>query len=221
MEDTAFDRALIDEAFALVAEKGFRRASVAAAARRSGLPLDRARARFPDMVRVLMRFGSLADQAALGELDPAGSTRDALFGMVMRRIDFLQSHRAGVLALLRGLPADPPLALLLATANLRSMGWLLEAAGISAQGPAGLVRTKGLTAVWLWTVRAWGRDDSADLAATMAALDTALSRAEQASGWLMGRRDRKPAEDVAAEETLPEVAPFVPPEDPASPPVPI
>ena len=35
------------------------------------------------------------------------------------------------------------------------------------------------TAVWLATLRAWTRDDTADLGATMAALDRALDRAEQ------------------------------------------
>ena len=114
MDDAEFDRGLIGEVFELIAEKGWRGASVAEAARNSGLALDRARARLPSMGAVLMRFGSLADQAALGELDQSGSGRDKLFGMIMRRVDFLQTHRAGVLALLRGLPADPMLAVMLA-----------------------------------------------------------------------------------------------------------
>ena len=73
----------------------------------------------------------------------------------MRRIDALQAHRAGVLALLRRLPADPPTALLLALATRRSMRWMLEAAGVPTRGVRGELRVKGLVAVWLWTVRAW------------------------------------------------------------------
>ena len=73
----------------------------------------------------------------------------------MRRIDALQVHRAGVLALLRALPADPPTALLLALATRRSMRWMLEAAGIPTRGIHGELRVKGLVAVWLWTIRAW------------------------------------------------------------------
>ena len=69
----------------------------------------------------------------------------------MRRIDTLQAHRAGVLALLRALPADPPTALLLALATRRSMRWMLEAAGIPTRGIRGELRVKGLLAVWLWT----------------------------------------------------------------------
>ena len=116
--------------------------------------------------------------------------RDRLFDLLMRRIDALQAHRAGVLALLRALPADPPTALLLALATRRSMRWMLEAAGIPTRGIHGELRVKGLVAVWLWTVRAWRADDNEDLAATMAALDAALRRAEQAAGMARLARTR-------------------------------
>jgi hypothetical protein len=128
----------------------------------------------------------------------------------MRRIDALQAHRAGVLALLRTLPGDPPTALLLALATRRSMRWMLQAAGIPTRGVRGELRVKGLVAVWLWTIRAWRADDSEDLAATMAALDAALRRADQAAEWL-GWRPRQaetPPEagepEAEAEAPLPE-----------------
>ncbi len=237
MDASEFDRALVASAFALAGEQGWARLSVAEAARRAGLPLDRARARFPGRLAVLARFGRMADQAALAEVSTAAATaatpapgvqapgvqapetaplgtppvgmpgaeaagtgmsgsgsagrdepvRDQLFSLLMRRIDVLAAHRAGVLALLRAAPADPPLALWLGCATWRSMRWMLEAAGVGTRGLRGELRVKGLVAVWLWTVRAWQADESADLAHTMAALDSALGRAERMAGWLGGR----------------------------------
>jgi hypothetical protein len=183
MDDTEFDRALIASAFGIAAERGWRAVSVAEAARRGGLRLDRARARFPARPMLLLRFGSLADQAALASADSEGPHRDRLFGILMRRIDALQANRDGVIALLRGLPADPCTAAMLAGASLRSMGWMLEAAGIGSTGPLGLLRAKALLVVWLATLRAWERDTGEELSATMAALDKALQRAEQVQGW--------------------------------------
>lgn len=195
MDDADFDRALIASAFNLAAERGWHRFSIAQAARHAGLALDRARLRFPSRAVLLLRFGRMADAAALTGISDEGSRRDRLFGILMRRLDVLQNHRAGLLVLLRAVPCDARLALLLAAANLRSMGWMLEGAGISAAGPLGALRAKGLLAVWLWTLRAWRRDASDDLSATMAALDQALSRAEDAAGWLgPRRRERPPAE---------------------------
>ena len=61
---------------------------------------------------------------------------------------------------------------------MRSMAWMLEAAGIESSSAAGYLRTKGLAAVWLRTLRVWGKDDTPDMARTMAALDADLRRAE-------------------------------------------
>jgi len=198
MNDVAFDRALIAAAFQLAAERGWRSVSVAAAALAAGLPLDRARERFPGRPVILLRFGRLADQAALAEVTSEGSVRDRLFGLLMRRIDALQAYRSGVVALLHALATDPPMTLLLTLANRRSMRWMLEAVGISTHGIIGELRVKGLLVVWLWTIRAWRNDDSEDLSTTMAALDGALRRADQTAGWLGWRA--RPAPEPPAEE---------------------
>jgi len=192
---------------------------VAAAARRAGIDLAQARLRFPCRMAIIARFGRLADAAALEGALTEGTVKDRLFDLLMRRIDFLQQHRAGVKALMRFAPLDPGLSLYLAQATLLSMGWMLEGAGVSAQGVLGLLRRKGLGAVWAWTIRAWLRDDSEDLSATMAALDAALTRADQVARGLPMERSAVPAPEPAPEpdplfdEPVAEDAPFVPPSD--------
>jgi ubiquinone biosynthesis protein COQ9 len=183
MDDAAFDRALITAAFDLAASEGWPAVTVGAAARQAELPLEQARERFPGRDAILLRFGRIADQAALTDAAPDGSTRERLFDILMRRFDALQAHREGVRALLRALPSDPPAAFLLALATHGSMGWMLEGAGVSSAGLRGTLRAKGLAAVWLFALRAWDSDASPDLSATMAALDRALAQAERVAGW--------------------------------------
>ena len=132
----------------------------------------------------------MADQAVLAEVPTDGSVRDRLFDLLMRRLDAFQQHRAGVVAVLRSLPSDPATAIMLTCATRRSMRWMLDAAGVPTGGLGGELRLRGLIGVWLWAVRAWEKDESEDLSATMAALDTALGRAEQAAKWL-GRERRE------------------------------
>ncbi len=184
MDDTAFDAALVASAFSLAGDRGWPEVSVTTAARAAGLPLDRARGRFVGRGGILGRFGRLADQHALAQASEDGSNRDRLFDLTMRRIDFLQTHREGVLALKTFLPRDPGLTMMLGLATMASMAWLLEAAGVPARGWRGDLRTKGMLAVWLCALRAWERDTSEDLSATMAALDKALDRAVRAESWL-------------------------------------
>jgi ubiquinone biosynthesis protein COQ9 len=206
MNDSEFDAALVGAALTLAAERGWRAVNPAAAAREAELDLVRARQRFPGNAMILLRLGVMADQAAIESASSDGPVRDRLFDMLMRRIDTFQLHRAGVLALLRELPRRPGMALMLAAATARSMRWLLQSAGIGTGGPRGAARVKAMVAIWLWTFRAWRRDESADLSRTMAALDESLRRAEEAVLWFRGQTGLK-AEGRDTGGTVPEEAP--------------
>jgi len=224
MSDDDFDAALITSAFTIAGARGWRHVSAAAAAREAGLDLALARQRFSGHGPILTKFGQLADRHALTGALAEGATRDRLFDVLLRRVDFLQSHRAGVIALLRMLPLNTPLAAWLARETEISMGWMLEAAGVSALGPRGAIRKKGLLAVWAWGMQAWLRDVSEDLSATMAAFDVALTRAEQIASRFTGAPEAGPStsEPFAPEPEIstPEPPPFETPspEPPPEPP---
>jgi len=207
MNDSEFDAALVTAVLAEAGLRGWRATSVVEAARTAGLDLGRVRTRFPSKLTVLIRFGSIADQAALGDASAVGAVKDKLFDMIMRRFDVLQAHRAGVLAVLDAAVVDPALGLFLGRLSGRSMAWLLEAAGLSAAGLRGTLRAQGLLGVWLWSVRAWREDESADLSATMTAVDKALDRAGQLARYI---GDEPPlAEEAVALEPLPPLDPAI------------
>jgi ubiquinone biosynthesis protein COQ9 len=211
MNDAEFDEALVAAVFAQAGDRGWRSVSLVQAARDAGLDVARTRSRFPSRIAVLMRFGAMADRAALEAAPSSGPIKDRLFDMIMRRIDVLQAHRAGVLAVLEAAPRDPLLGLLLSRLSLRSMGWLLEAAEVSTAGLRGAGHKRGLLAVWLWVVRAWRNDDSTDLAATMSALDQALDRAGQVARWLGESDDGAlPDPESVSDSTSPDEPPPVP-----------
>jgi hypothetical protein len=178
MSDSDFRKRLVEAAFGLAGETGWGAVSPASAARHAGLDLATARREFACNGAILKEFGRLADAAALSGLDDDGSPRDRLFEVILKRFDYMQAHRKGGLALLAALPFNPPLAFVLAELSIASMGWLLEGAGIDATGLQGAVKRRGLFSVWLYGVRAWAKDDSQDLAHTMAAVDKALDKAE-------------------------------------------
>lgn len=229
MEDKQLDQALVAAVFSQAALRGWTDVNIVEAARDADLPLDRVRARFPGRGAVLLRFGILADQAALAAGSSEPSPRERLFDMVMSRFDALQPHRAGILQLMRALRTDLATSLLLYSATLRSMKWLLDGAGIPSNGVVGGLRVHGLLALWLYALRAWENDESPDLSATMAAVDRGLDRAIQAENMLPGRStapaeeaaavfaDAGLVEDASAPETPPETDP--PPPKPDAPPL--
>jgi len=147
---------------------------------------------YPSKTAVLKAYFASIDSAVLGTkfaFDDEDSARDRLFDVLMRRFDALSDDRDGVLSILAALRCDPLSALCLSAGICGSMRWMLETAEISGSGPKGRLTVQGLTALWLATLRVWERDESEDMARTMAALDKNLRRAERLRSMLpSGRR---------------------------------
>lgn len=187
------DTRLIDAFWTTIAAHGWRGVSAARLAAASGLPAGELLSRFPSRLDLLRMHDEALDQAVAAGTVPGqgGTPRDRLFDVLMRRIDGLQPYRAGLVRLFGEMRRDPVLALTAAPLLRASMRRVLEMAELDASGPAGEARALGLVGVWLMTLRAWEGDGSEDLGITMAALDRALDRAEQAARSLgLGPGDR-------------------------------
>ena len=179
--DTDTETKLVAALWQVVATHGWQGLTMHRLAVAAGMPLADIRRQVPSRLHLLKLHGRAMDATALagGAIEQQGSPRDRVFDVLMRRIDAMQPHRAGVVRLLEELRGEPAVAVTLLATLPRSMARLLEAAEIEASGLFGALRVQGTTGIWLATVRAWVQDDSADLGATMAALDRALDRAEQ------------------------------------------
>ena len=212
MDTNEFDKAVVAAVFESAGLVGWGESSLVGAARDAGLDLARLRVRFPDKTAFLLRFGLMADQAALAAGPATGLPRERVFDLVMSRFDVLQAHRMGVLALIDALRTDPGTTLLLWGATLRSMRWMLDAAEVPTAGPVGALRVQGMGLLWAYVLRAWEKDESADMAATMAALDRALDRAMQAEASLPGRQA---ADTTGADTTGADIGPEAGPSEAA------
>ncbi|HKX08371.1 MAG TPA: helix-turn-helix domain-containing protein [Stellaceae bacterium] len=174
---------ILDAALALAEREGWRKASLGAIAQEAGVPLHEFYGEFRSRAAILGALMARTDAAVLAGT-AAGSEdsgRDRLFDVLMRRFDAMKPHRAALKAIARDLGTDPPTALCSAPAFLRSMAWMLEAAGLSSAGIRGRMRVRALGVLYLCVMRVFVDDDTEDLAKTMAALDRRLSQAEP---WL-------------------------------------
>jgi AcrR family transcriptional regulator len=182
---------IIDAALALVATEGWRQVSLAAIAAAAGLPILQVYRIFRSKQAILAALYRRVDAIVLAEPPAAEADerpRDRLFDLLMRRFDALQPYKPALDVLRRELPHDPPTALCAGVSLLRSMRWMLEAADISTSGVRGAVAVKLATAAYLSAMRVWQRDDSPDLARTMASLDARLRRIER---WLAATRSTR------------------------------
>lgn len=202
---------IIEAALVCAAECDWRDVSMADIAAKADISIADLYAEFSSRGALLNGFGRMVDAGVLagGAAAMDEPPADRLFDVLMRRFDILNRHREGVLSIVDASSRDPMMALCGAGQLRQSMSWMLEAAGLSSDGWRGMLRVKGLMAVYLYTLRAWMRDDSEDMAKTMAALDRALKQAgrfasgiERGISRMPGRRREAAETDPAAEAAV-------------------
>jgi AcrR family transcriptional regulator len=168
---------IIDAALALATTRGWRALTLADIAEAAKLPLSKVHPVYSSKAAILRGYTRRIDASVLAGEEPdagEGGARDRLFDVLMRRFDALKPHREALGNIVFDNARDPLSALCGLGRLERSMAAMLEAARLSAGGLRGLLRAKALGLAYLATLRVFLRDDSPDLAATMAALDRNL-----------------------------------------------
>lgn len=184
---------IIDTALKLATEKRWRDISLAEIAVASKQPLSKVYPLFSSKRAILGAFMRRIDAAVLAAQDKEaleGSARDRLFDVLMHRFDALAPYKEAVGHILYDLGRDPLMSVCAIPQFARSMSCMLEAADLSAGGLRGAVRVDVLGVLYLATVRVWLRDNTEDLSHTMAALDRHLRRVEWLAQRFSQARDR-------------------------------
>ncbi len=193
------EKRLVEAAMSLAAERPWSEIGYREIAAQAGVPLAEAWKAAPGRQSILRHLSKMADQAVLKE--PAaledGDARDRVFDVLMRRFDALRPYRSGLASVANTMNGDPGAVISGGMSLLNSMQAMLLAAGLKAEGWGGLLRAKGLALVWLATARTFLKDESEDLAPTMAALDSQLRRAERLLSWLNRRSSREEDQPLA------------------------
>ncbi len=169
---------IVAAALQLAAERPWRDVTLCDIAERAGCNLVELRGEFSSKGAILAAFTRLIDDAVLAaapKRDAAQSPRDALFEVVMARIDALAPYRAAIRSIRRSGVWEPAQM----KALLASQSWMLAAAGIGNDGPEGRLKAAGLASVYASVMQTWLEDDDPGLAKTMAVLDRRLNRGER------------------------------------------
>ncbi|WP_020591109.1 TetR/AcrR family transcriptional regulator [Kiloniella laminariae] len=200
MKKTDIPKHILQTAMHLSTEQGWQNLSLAEIAVAAKLPLSELYTIFPSKAAILKY---LAAQADLQLMDGEEKDRleqpvkDRLFDLLMNRFDTLSPYKRGLKAVIKAENGDPFAAVAQLCHLRRSMGLVLEAAGISTSGLRGVLRTKALSAVYLAAFRVWLKDDSEDMVKTMASLDKGLGKldswARRCSGTFCSKRNEKAA----------------------------
>ncbi len=175
---------IVDALMELAGRTRFEDISIRDICQAAGVSLADFRDAFPSKGAALAGFSRRIDRAVLaeetGELADE-SPRERLFDVLMRRLEAMAPYREGVREAIAWLRRTPTAALAMNQAAMNSMRFMLEAAGIEAQGAAGAVKLQGLALAWARVIQVWLDDEEPALSKTMAELDRVLTRGERAA----------------------------------------
>ena len=173
---------LINAAMILAARRRWRDINMADIASEAKIPVADALSHSRSKVAILVALGRHIDRVVLNDLhtdpDIGDSPKDRLFELMMRRFDAMADYRSGLASVNADLDFNPIAAVRRVCRIKNTMTLTLEAAGISATGPCGLLRQQGLGAIYIYCLSVWFNDETDDMSATMAALDRALTVAD-------------------------------------------
>jgi AcrR family transcriptional regulator len=175
---------IVDALMTLAAERRFEDISITDISKAAGVTLADFRDAFPSKGAVLAGFSRRIDRAVLeqdtGELADE-SPRERLFDVLMKRLEAMAPYREGVREAAAWVRRTPAAALAMNQVAMSSMRFMLEAAGVEAEGAAGALKLQGLALAWARVLQVWLDDDEPGLSRTMAELDRVLTRGERAA----------------------------------------
>jgi AcrR family transcriptional regulator len=174
--------AIVEATMRLAADQPWNDIDIADIAREAGVSLAEFRDLFPSKGAVLAAFSRKMDRIVLqGTTDElAGEpARERVFDVMMRRIDAMAPYKRALRRIAWAVRFDPLTMASLNQVGLNSQRFMLAAAGISTEGPLGLLKLQGAVVVFANTLEAWLEDDDPALAKTMARLDRELRRGER------------------------------------------
>ena len=173
---------VIEATMRLAADRPWNDIELPDIAREAGVSLADLRDLFPSKGAVLGGFSRMIDRKVLESPsdDLAGEpARERVFDVMMRRLDAMAPYKTALRRIVRALRLDPLSLAALNQAGLNSQRYMLASAGISTEGPLGLLKVQGAVIVLANTMETWFEDDDPVLARTMARLDRELRRGER------------------------------------------
>lgn len=172
----------LKQAYDAIVDRGWTNVSLTDIAKATDMSIAELRIQLSSKYDLISALNQQIDADVLdevGAITMEDSARDRLFEVMMARFDALEPFKDALGVMAMAARSDLHLAAQTRRSIEKSMGWMLEAAGLSAGGWKGAFRRNGLALVYVRTSLVWLKDESQDLSATMKSMDGALGDAER------------------------------------------
>jgi len=172
------DAKIASAALKLAASRGWKSVTLEAIAKSTKLPSSILKARFASPYDLVPLISAEIDREAFAHLSKmSGTPHDQLFDVLMARFDILQKYRKAILSMAETARTDRPLSCALGRTTLDGLYRVIDLVDITT--PPRPILAAGLGAIYSWAFVIWCKDNSRDMAKTMAAVDRGLRLTEK------------------------------------------
>ncbi len=165
---------LVEALLVVTARKGWESVTLEDVAKKSYISLKQYR----DKTDLLPLLVSYMDDRMVEGFSPSSESllHDRLFEILMARFDAVQKHRKAMQSIFKGVPKDPKAVCAVLPCLRASAGIVIDRTDMTGCKATNTLILFGVMAATLYV---WMRDESDDLAPTMAALDKRLKQVER------------------------------------------
>lgn len=169
---------VFDCAFRAIDKSGWKEFNLFEVCTQEGIPSAWMRKHCPSKERLIGLLNEAADVQAFEDTknDQCADTKEQIFNCLMARLDFFDRYKVGIVRMLNDLPCDPPCLVKFSVDTAQSMEWLGNTMSLGGSFVKSFARANAIAVLWGLTLRTWIKDDSADLADSMAILDQGLEK---------------------------------------------
>ena len=181
-----FEKKIAHAALRVAASRGWKAVTLDQIAKAAKVPVVTIKKNFKsanEILPAIIRTVTAETATHLGKPDIRASPRDRIFEVMMARFDVLQKYRKAIVSIIVESRRDSGMLCVLFPAQSQAMREMLTLAGLDKNQlkQPEWVTAAGMGAIYLAALRIWHRDETLDMARTMASLDRYLRWGEKAT----------------------------------------
>jgi len=176
-KQSARETKLARAALALAAKKPWQNVTLDQIVSSAKLPPKEIKKKYKNAEELLPVIVKLIDTETAARVrirDRKAPTHDRLFEVMMARFDSLQSHRKGIVSIMKAAKTNPSIIAIIFRSLMTSMQHMLRLAHMERKGTRGNLQQIGLFSIYHMALWRWKNDPTPDLARTMPIIDRTI-----------------------------------------------
>ena len=175
---------LLDRAFEIIQREGWEKFSLLNLSKQEKINIKEVKNYFKNKNEIIDRFSLMIDSKVESKVNlddfKISSKKDNLFELIMIRLEEMKRYKISLINIIDSAKHKPILVSKISKNVMNTLDFYLELTSCYESSPFDLLKKQTLFFIYSFTFKTWLKDETEDLASTMAELDRLLTLSEKA-----------------------------------------